>query len=201
MTGRRYPNFSMHDNKKGATLIAETPTKASHSLDKNIHPIDIGISEKNRKAVVDLLQSVAANLNVIYVKTRNYHWNITGPRFHTLHLFLEEQYKALGKAADAVAERIRTLGAFSIGTMAEFTKYATLTEEPGVRPPADGMIASLVSDHETIIKGLREDIDKCDDDYEDTGTADFLTGLMEQHEKLAWMLRAHLEDHALRNDA
>ena len=191
----------MHDQKKGAILQAETPAKFSHSLDKNVHTIDIGISEQNRKSVVDLLQTVAANLNLIYIKTRNYHWNITGPRFHTLHLFLEEQYKELAEAADEVAERIRTLGAFSIGTMAEFTKHSVLTEEPGVRPPADGMIASLVSDHETIIKGLREDIDKCDDDYADTGTADFLTGLMEQHEKLAWMLRAHLEDHALRNDA
>ncbi len=76
-----------------------------------------------------------------------------------------------------------------------------LKEEPGVRPPVDGMIQTLVEDHETIIKGLREDIDKCDDDYEDTGTADFLTGLMEQHEKLAWMLRAHMEDHQPRNDA
>ena len=102
----------------------------------------------------------------------------------------------MAEAADEVAERIRTLGAFSIGTMAEFTDKSVLDEEPGVRPPADGMLASLLHDHEVIIKGLREDIDKCDDDYEDTGTADFLTGLMEQHEKLAWMIRAHLEDHA-----
>ena len=191
----------MHDQKKGSTLQSDPAVKFSPSLDKDIHTIDIGINEKNRKAVVDLLQIVLANLNVIYVKTRNYHWNITGPRFHTLHLFLEEQYKELAEAADEVAERIRTLGAFSLGTMTEFTKKSVLAEEPGVRPPADGMIGSLLKDHETIIKGLREDIDKCDDDYSDTGTADFLTALMEQHEKLAWMLRAHLEDHALRNDA
>ena len=191
----------MHDQKKGATLHSDPSAKFSPSLDKHIHAIDIGINEKNRKAVVDLLQVVVANLNVIYVKTRNYHWNITGPRFHTLHLFLEEQYKELAEAADEVAERIRTLGAFSLGTMAEFTKKSVLVEEPGVRPPADGMLTSLLKDHETIIKGLREDVDKCDDDYEDTGTADFLTGLMEQHEKLAWMIRAHLEDHASRNDA
>ena len=121
-----------------------------------------------------------ANLSVIYSKTRNFHWNITGPRFHTLHLFLEEQYKELGEASDEVAERIRSLGGFSIGTMQEFIDKAELKETPGVRPPSDGMIAVLVDDHQTIIKGLREDIDKCDDDYEDTGTADFLTGLMEQ---------------------
>ncbi len=200
-SGKHNPFHPMHDQKKGVTLQTDSTAKFSPSLDKNIHTIDIGIEEKNRQAVVGLLQVVLANLNVIYVKTRNYHWNITGPRFHTLHLFLEEQYKELAEAADEVAERIRTLGAFSLGTMTEFTKQSVLAEEPGQRPPADGMIGSLLKDHETIIKGLREDIDKCDDDYEDTGTADFLTGLMEQHEKLAWMLRAHLEDHALRNDA
>ncbi len=191
----------MHDQKKGTTLQSDAGTKFSHTLNKNTRKIDIGIKEENRQAVTDLLQGVVANLGVLYVKTRNYHWNITGPRFHTLHLFLEEQYKELAKAADAVAERIRTLGSFSIGTMAEFTKHSVLVEEPGVRPPADGMIESLLVDHETIIKGLREDIDKCDDDYEDTGTADFLTGLMEQHEAMAWMLRSHLEDHTARNDA
>ena len=142
-----------------------------------------------------------ANLSVIYSKTRNYHWNMTGPRFHTMHLFFEEQYKELSEAADEVAERTRSLGGFAIGTLAEFQQLSVIKEEPGVRPPIDGMIQTLVKDHETIIKGLREDIDKCDDDHEDTGTADFLTGLMEQHEKLAWMLRAHLEDHQLRNDA
>ena len=98
--------------KKASPYNPKLSAKFSPSLDKNIHPIDIGIDEKNRKAVVDLLQVVLANLNVIYVRTRNYHWNITGPRFHTLHLFLEEQYKELGEAADEVAERIRTLGAF-----------------------------------------------------------------------------------------
>ena len=142
-----------------------------------------------------------ANLSVIYSKTRNYHWNMTGPRFHTMHVFFEEQYKELGEAADEVAERIRSVGGFPIGSLQEFLDKSVLKEEPGVRPPVDGMIINLVRDHETIIKGLREDIDKCDDDYEDTGTADFLTGLMEQHEKLAWMLRAHLEDHAPRTDA
>ena len=142
-----------------------------------------------------------ANLSVIYAKTRNFHWNLTGPRFHTLHLFLDEQYKTLGEASDEVAERIRSLGGFSIGTLKEFLAKSVIKEEPGVRPPVDAMLETLLTDHETIIKGLREDVDKCDDDYEDTGTADFLTGLMEAHEKLAWMIRAHLEDHQPRTDA
>ncbi len=191
----------MHDKKKGATVPTDSLNTIQPTLDKATRQIDIGIKEDNRKAVVALLQPVLANLSVIYTKTRNYHWNLTGPRFHTLHLFLEEQYKALGEAADEVAERIRSIGGFSIGTLQEFIDQSVLKEEPGVRPPSDLVISNLLADHETIIKGLREDIDKCDDDYEDTGTADFLTGLMESHEKLAWMLRAHLEDHQLRTDA
>ena len=191
----------MHDKKKGATVPTEGLNILEPTLDKSTRKIDIGIKEENRKAVVALLQPVLANLSVIYTKTRNYHWNVTGPRFHTLHLFLEEQYKALSEAADEVAERIRSIGGFSIGTLQEFIDQSEIKEEPGARPPADLMIANLVADHETIIKGLREDIDKCDDDYEDTGTADFLTGLMEAHEKLAWMLRSHLEDHQQRTDA
>ena len=161
----------MHDNKKGAVLRADDTKILTPSLDKSTRKIDIGIGEKNRQEVVKLLQPVLANLSVIYTKTRNYHWNLTGPRFHTLHLFLEEQYKALGEAADEVAERIRSVGGFSIGTLQEFIENSVLKEEPGVRPPADLIIANLLADHETIIKGLREDIDKCDDDLEDTGTA------------------------------
>ena len=191
----------MHDKKKGATLDTETPATFTHSLDKSTHQIDIGIEETNRQNVIKLLQPVLSNLSVIYSKTRNYHWNMTGPRFHTMHLFFEAQYKELAEAADEVAERVRSLGGFPVGTLTEFLNLSVIKEEPGVRPPVDGMIETLLKDHETIIKGLREDIDKCDDDYEDTGTADFLTGLMEQHEKLAWMLRAHLEDHQPRNDA
>ena len=191
----------MHDQKKGAVLRSDDSKTLSPTLDKGTRKIDIGIDEQNRQEVVKLLQPVLANLSVIYTKTRNYHWNLTGPRFHTLHLFLEEQYKALSESADEVAERIRSVGGFSIGTLQEFISTSVLKEEPGVRPPSDLMIANLVADHETIIKGLREDIDKCDDDFHDTGTADFLTGLMEAHEKLAWMLRAHLEDHEKRTDA
>ena len=97
----------MHDKKKGATLEEAARTTFSHSLDKQTHAIDIGIKDGHRQGVIDLLQPVLANLSVIYTKTRNFHWNMTGPRFHTMHLFFEEQYKELGEAADEVAERIR----------------------------------------------------------------------------------------------
>jgi starvation-inducible DNA-binding protein len=188
----------MHDTKKA---LGARDGKLSKTESKDLRKINIGLSDKDRAAVSDILQTVLANTTVLYTKTRNYHWNITGPRFHTLHLFLEEQYTALAASADEVAERIRSLGGFSIGTMAEFIEASDLKEEPGVRPPSDGMLASLLEDHETIIRGLREAIDKCDDDHHDTGTADFLTALMEAHEKMAWMLRGHLEDHVLRDDA
>ena len=191
----------MHDQKKGAVLRTDKAEPLARTESKETRRIDIGIEEDNRQGVIDLLQPVLANLSVVYSKTRNYHWNMTGPRFHTMHVFFEEQYKTLGEAADEVAERIRSVGGFPIGTLQEFLDKSVVNEEPGVRPPVDGMIINLVHDHETIIKGLREDIDKCDDDYHDTGTADFLTGLMETHEKLAWMLRAHLEDHTARTDA
>lgn len=192
----------MHDTRKDSTSTRST--KASDlkaSISKSPYHIDTGIDDKDRVAVADLLQKVLANVNVLYIKTRNYHWNVTGPRFRTLHLLLEDQYTQLATAADEVAERVRSIGAFPIGTMTEFLKSTDLAEEPGARPPADLMLASLLKDHETIIKGLRNDVDSCDDDYHDTGTADFLTGLMEAHEKHAWMLRAHLEDHEIKNDA
>jgi starvation-inducible DNA-binding protein len=192
----------MHDMKKGSTTArSKEAPDLRKSISKSPYHIDTGIEDKDRVAVADLLQKVLANVNILHVKTRNYHWNVTGPRFHTLHLFLDEQYGKLAEAADEVAERIRTIGAFPIGTMAEFIKTSDLTEEPGIRPPADVMLASLLKDHETIIKGLRDDIDACDDDHHDTGTADFLTALMEAHETFAWMLRAHLEDHEVKTDA
>ncbi len=192
----------MHDtNKEITSARSKEAPDLQKSISKNPYHIDTGIKDDDRVAVADLLQKVLANVNVLYIKTRNFHWNLTGPRFHTLHAFLEEQYEKLAQTADEVAERIRTIGAFPIGTMAEFLKTSDLVEDPGVRPPTDLMLALLLKDHETIIKGLRDDVDTCDDEHHDTGTADFLTGLMEAHEKLAWMIRAHLEDHTVRNDA
>ena len=190
----------MHDTKKDVPRSTKAPDLKT-SISKSTYQIDTGLKESDRQAVTDLLQKVLSNSAVLYTKTRNFHWNLTGPRFHTLHLFLEAQYEKLAESADEVAERIRSIGSFPIGTMAEFLKTTDLTEEPGVRPPTDVMLVTLLKDHETIIKGLREDIDSCDDEHHDAGTADFLTGLMEDHEKLAWMIRSHLEDHEVKNDA
>ena len=163
-------------------------------MDKKIHRINTGLTEAQRAGVTDILQAALADENLLYIRTRNYHWNITGPRFHTLHEFLEDQYKAIEKKADAVAERVRQVGGFAAGTMEEYKKLTHLKEEPGNRPPADEMIADLVNDHETIIRELRQGLEDCEEKFGDAGTADFLTGLMEDHEEMAWMLRAHRED-------
>jgi starvation-inducible DNA-binding protein len=121
-----------------------------------------------------------------------YHWNVVEPQFNDLHKFFEEQYRELSEVVDDVAERIRALGDWSIGTLAEFQEHARLTEQPGEYPSAHDMLANLVQDHTAIIRQLREDLELCEEKYHDMGTNDFLTGLMQQHEKMAWMLRAFL---------
>lgn len=163
-------------------------------MDKKTHRINTGLTQEQREGVIKILQGALADENLLYIKNRNYHWNVTGPRFHTLHVFLEEQYKLIEEKADAVAERVRQVGGFPAGTMEEFKKLGHLEEKPGNRPKADKMISDLVDDHETIIRELRKGLDDCEEKFEDAGTADFLTGLMEDHEEMAWMLRAHLED-------
>lgn len=154
----------------------------------------IGISPANRSDVTEILKGHLADLHVLYIKTRNYHWNVVGPRFQPLHAFFEEQYEDLEKAIDEVAERIRMLQGKSPGSMAEFLKMARLCEEKeGVYPPSDDMIRNLLADHEAVIRQLRKDIDTTAEKDDDIGTSDFLTGLIEAHEKMAWMLRSFLE--------
>ena len=154
----------------------------------------IGIAPQNRSDVIEILKGHLADLHVLYIKTRNYHWNVVGPRFQPLHAFFEEQYEDIAKAIDEVAERIRMLQGKSPGSMAEFLKMARLCEEKaGNYPSADDMIRSLLADHEAIIRQLRKDIETTDEKDNDIGTSDFLTGLIEDHEKMAWMLRSFLE--------
>jgi starvation-inducible DNA-binding protein len=154
----------------------------------------LGIDEENRIAVVGILNAVLSDEYVLSTKTRNFHWNVTGPNFRPLHVFFEEQYRQLDEAVDAVAERARKLGGDAVGTMEEFLELARLEEAPNTSPlPANKMIAMLLSDHERLIRQLRDDIGACEETYDDQGTMDFLTALMEEHEKMAWMLRSHLE--------
>ena len=155
--------------------------------------LDIGLVDKNRAPIVEILNALLADEYVLYTKTRNYHWNVVGPQFNDLHRFFETQYAELDEIVDEVAERARTLGGRAEGTLAEFLKSARLKEYPGDYPDAGMMLANLAADHESIIRQMRADLEVCAEKYRDLGTSDFLTGLMEKHEKMAWMSRAFLE--------
>jgi starvation-inducible DNA-binding protein len=154
-----------------------------------MHP-KIGLSEEQRTGVIRILNVMLADEYVLYTKTRNFHWNVIGPHFHALHKFFEEQYTQLEAAIDEVAERVRTVGGQAIGTLAELREQARLSESPGEYPDARAMVLTLLADHEGLIECLRHDLEEAGERYGDVGTNDFLTGLMEQHEKMAWMLRA-----------
>ena len=154
--------------------------------------IAIGLNDGQRKAVVDILNRLLADEVTLYVKTRNFHWNVEGPDFGELHKFFEAQYEVLDDLIDEVAERVRALGGRALGTLEEFRASARLGEKPGTVPAARDMLASLLGDHATLIRALRADVDAVTDRHHDVGTADFLTGLLEQHEKAAWMLRSFL---------
>jgi starvation-inducible DNA-binding protein len=153
----------------------------------------IGISEKNLTSVTALLSGILADAVLLYTKTRKFHWNVSGPSFMELHKLFEAQYKQLEEAIDEIAERINKLGSKTPGTMAEFIKLSSLKETPGKIPSQTDMIKELLADHESVIVALRKAIDDCDKKYKDAGTADFLTGLMEDHETIAWILRRYLD--------
>jgi starvation-inducible DNA-binding protein len=155
---------------------------------------DIGLNDKQRAGVAQILDRTLADLQVLYAKTRNYHWNVVGEHFHSLHELFEEQYEQLAEAIDQVAERSRQMGAPALGTLKEFLDHASLKEQPGDHPDAFTMLSNLCADHEAVIKWLRQASDDCDKKYQDMGTNDFLIGLMQVHEKMAWMLRSHLEE-------
>jgi starvation-inducible DNA-binding protein len=155
--------------------------------------IDIGLKDTEREGVSRILGTLLADEYVLYTRTRNYHWNVVGPQFNDLHKFFEAQYEAVDDIIDEVAERIRAVGHPTPATLAEFTRLARLGERPGERPPARDMIAALLADHEALVRTLRADLETCATQHHDAGTSDFLTGLMEKHEKMAWMLRSFLE--------
>ena len=154
---------------------------------------NIGIRDGERQAVIAILNTLLADEYLLYTKTRNYHWNVTGPQFNDLHKFFQAQYEALDDTVDEVAERARALGGRAAGSLEEFRKLARLGEEVGKVPAAREMLASLLADHEALARSLRGDVDAVTDKHKHTGAADFLTGLLEQHEKAAWMLRSFLE--------
>jgi starvation-inducible DNA-binding protein len=159
-----------------------------------VSKIEIGLTADQRAGVAEILDRTLSDLYVLYTKTRNYHWNVVGEHFRDLHKLLEEQYEQLDEAIDLVAERSRKLGAPALGTLREFLDHATLKEQPGDYPDSYTMLSNLCSDHEAVIQWLRQAADDCDEKYHDMGTNDFLIGLMQEHEKMAWMLRSYLEE-------
>ncbi len=152
----------------------------------------IGISAKNRQAVAIELSKLVADEFILYTKTRNAHWNVEGADFYDKHKFFEGQYVQLDEIIDNVAERIRTLGHFAPATLGEFLKLTHLIEKSNRKNDSKGFIKDLLADHESIIIKLREKINPFTDRYKDVGTSDFIAGLLEEHEKMAWMLRVHL---------
>ena len=154
---------------------------------------NIGLNDEVRFEVGQMLNLLLADEYVLYATTRDYHWNVTGPEFSSLHLQFEMQFGQIAEWIDQVAEWIRSIGVGARGNWAELTKAARTSADPGIGLPAEHMLAELLALHEGLIVQLRADSQACTDRFIDAGTADFLTGLMEQHEKAAWMLRAQLE--------
>lgn len=153
--------------------------------------INIGIDEKHRKSISNGLSHFLADTYLLYLTTHNFHWNVTGPHFQSLHLMFETQYNELWLAVDEIAERIRALGATAPGTTAQFHKLASLKEAAKV-PAWKEMVKKLVDDHEHCARNARE-LFKIADAGGDDGTADLATIRMKSHEKAAWMLRSLIE--------
>ena len=154
-------------------------------------PINIGINDDDRKAIANGLSKLLADTYTLYLKTHNFHWNVTGPMFNTLHLMFEQEYNELALAVDAIAERIRALGVPAPGSYKQFAELTRIREETGT-PEATDMIRQLVADQETVARTARE-IFPLVDKANDEPTADLLTQRMQIHEKTAWMLRSLLQ--------
>lgn len=154
--------------------------------------LNIGIAPENLKKSTNILATILSNEMTLYVKTRKFHWNISGNSFMELHKLFEDQYRILENNIDEVAERISQLGEKTIGTMTEFIENSTLKESPKQYVSQKNMLEELLEDHEQLITEFRDSIPVFEDDSRDAGSADFVTGLLQQHEKMAWILRRYL---------
>jgi starvation-inducible DNA-binding protein len=155
--------------------------------------INIGLNDEARLEVGQMLNLLLADETVLYATTRDYHWNVTGANFLSLHQQLETQYDQLAESIDEIAERARAIGIGARGNWADLTKFARSSATPGIGLGATLMLSGLLSLHEDLIMQLRSDSAACATRFNDAGTADFLTSLMVQHEKTAWLLRSQLE--------
>ena len=165
----------------GAKIAAATST------------IDIGIGAKDRAAIADGLSHLLADTYTLYLTTHNFHWNVTGPMFNTLHVMFMGQYTELWNAVDPIAERIRSLGHTAPGSYAQFGKLSSLPDAPGAPPKALEMVRVLVAGHEAVARTARK-LFPLADKAGDEPTADLLTQRLTVHEQTAWMLRSLLEE-------
>lgn len=154
--------------------------------------VSIGIEKGNLAKVAHILSGILADEFLLYLKTRNAHWNVEGPDFHSMHTFFEDLYQQLDDIIDSVAERIRALGHYAPATLKSYLELTHLTELSRQKNDSAGFIKDLLGDHESIIIHLRENVNHIAGDLQDVGTSDFVTGLIETHEQVAWMLRAHI---------
>ena len=155
---------------------------------------NIGITDENRQAVADQLGKLLADEFLLYTKTRNAHWNIEGPDFHSMHIFFEGQYQQIDEIMDSVAERMRKIGHYAPGTLKQFLQLTHLTEVLDRKNDSQGFLRELLEDHESIITFLRGNIDPFATKFKDFGTSDYFTSLLETHEEMAWMLRSHFSN-------
>ena len=153
----------------------------------------MGIKTSISAEVAHMLNILLADEFLLYTKTRNAHWNVIGHDFYSKHTFFEMQYRQLEEICDEIAERVRTLGHYAIATMQNFLKVTHLSEVSREHNDSRGYVKELLEGHESIIIFIRENITRFAIEMRDAGTSDFVTGIMETHEKMAWMLRAHLE--------
>ncbi|MEX0680774.1 MAG: Dps family protein [Balneolales bacterium] len=160
-------------------------------IEKSDTKMNIGISDEHRETIAKALGRLLANSYTLYLKTQNYHWNVTGMNFHALHEMFEEQYTELAGAIDEIAERIRALGHFAPGSFKAFEKISSVTDEDEV-PDERSMVQNLVVDNETVIRISREVLSACEN-AGDESTLDLVTERLRNHSKVAWMLRSHLQ--------
>ena len=178
-------------DSKPATTLTPAASPAPHS---GALPINIGISDKDRKQIAKELSKFLADAYTLYLKTHNFHWNVTGPMFNALHNMFEVQYTEQWAALDDIAERIRALGFNAPGSYAEFIKLSSIQEEPGATEAPDWreMVRQLVVGNEAVCRTARKALDVADD-ADDDPTEDLLIQRLQTHEKYAWMLRSLLQ--------
>lgn len=172
--------------------MSKSSNSNSRTMVKNEESVDLGLKSSAVGGVVTTLTRTLSDIQVLYVKTLNFHWNIVGPNFYGLHTLLDKQYNALKMAGDEVAERIRTYGVPVVGSMSEFLAHTSLTEKKGAGTIPETALGELVADHERVVRQLREDIDRCTEEYRDQGAADLLIQRLQEHQEMGWMLRSSL---------